>query len=563
MTPARRQRPAGRTDPRLARAVFLLLLAVYVATFNGPPGGPDGEVAFQTTSALARRGSLAIGGTPEADALVAHARSSPPGGSSVREGRVAGEFYGWFGVGQALVALPLYGLGRGAAELAPGIEAAHGATRRYGVARSEYLAHLFVGLRNPLLAAWTAASIATMLGILGSSRRAALAAGLGYGLATFAWPQARGHASDVQAACCFTLGLECWIRARGRVSARLALGFGCAAALAFLTRVALAPAVLILDGAFALRLWAREPALEPARRRRLALLASGPQLLVLLAWLALNQLRFGDALDSGYGLAVAGGLFGGDPRDALAGLLVSPGRGLLWMAPGLCLLPLGVSRARRERWGALLRLGLLLALAVGLPAIFLRGWHGAWSYGPRYLLPALPVLWLLSALAFQRSDVDRRLRRAVPMLLAAGLLVQLPGVLVDQATHHDLAVRAAPVLLEVEGATSGPDREAELFEAMQFDWGFAAPWAHWRILRHRVSHERSGSGLEERFPVAEIFRGDSELVLEPTQERERGFRHLAWVDLEERLGGSAWLGWILAALLGLFGGIQAARALEL
>lgn len=60
-----------REDRLAAWSVFALLLAVFVATMNGLPTVPDAEVEFQTTSALARTGRAALGGTPEAEALIA------------------------------------------------------------------------------------------------------------------------------------------------------------------------------------------------------------------------------------------------------------------------------------------------------------------------------------------------------------------------------------------------------------------------------------------------------------------------------------------------------------
>lgn len=107
-------RPLVRHGDRCAaRAVLLTLLALFTATFTGLPDNPDGEVAFQTTRSLARSASFAIGGTPEAELLLEHARSAPPGGSSVRagSGARAERYYAWFGIGQAMAGVPLYLLG--------------------------------------------------------------------------------------------------------------------------------------------------------------------------------------------------------------------------------------------------------------------------------------------------------------------------------------------------------------------------------------------------------------------------------------------------------------------
>ncbi len=573
MTALQGQPKPELSDARLARAVLLLLLAIYTATFSGPPAGPDGEVSFQTTSSLWREGSLALGGTPEAQGLIEFSLVQPPGGFSVRPGAGPGEgqFYGWFGVGQALVGLPFYALGRLGAVMAPSVQAAHESHTRFGVARSEYFEHLLVGWRNPLLTALTAFLIVQMTLLLGASRPVAFVSGLGYGLATFAWPQARAALSDVQGTFFVTWALYLLMLMAARPTSLRSLLLGLALAMAFLTRVALLPAVLVLDGALLLLLMSRssihpvgDQGDEPSdlSTGQLLLAWATPQVIALFLWLLLNHLRFGDALDSGYSEALAGGLFGGNPARALLGLTLSPGKGLLWMAPALVMLLPALSWVRRERQQRFACLVGVLVIAITLPILLLGGWHGAWTFGPRYLLPALPALWVVASLGFQRSDIDLRPRPVALALLGVGLLIQLPAVLVDTTTYHDLAVRAAREHLEVPVEGTSSDRAAREFEAIQFDWGFAAPWSHWRILRRRLALGREGAQVSESFPVAEIFCLESDLVLRPSQPREMGFSHLAWVDLSRRLGGSIWPPVALVALLALLGLISAVGALQ-
>jgi len=176
-------RPAERG---LALAVFLLLLGLFTATMTTQPDVFDGEVEFQTASALVREHTLALGGTPEADAIRAQGFNGRLGGPGRSD-----EYFSWFGVGQAYVAVPFYILGRGLSLLAPGIEKKNAATTYMGIGRSEYFPHLAVLWRNSILTAWTAALILLASRRLGASRRSALVAALAYGLATFAWPQAQ------------------------------------------------------------------------------------------------------------------------------------------------------------------------------------------------------------------------------------------------------------------------------------------------------------------------------------------------------------------------------------
>lgn len=552
-------------DRSVALAVFCLLLALYTATFNGPAASVDAEVSFQTTSALARNGTLAIGGTPEAETLIERAKLAPPGAFPVREGEPrSGEarFYGWYGVGQALVALPFYASGRLMARFAPGLEKVHAGTTRYGSARSEYFAHLFVGWRTPVLGAMTAMLVVLAAIRLGLARRTAFLAGVGYGVTTFAWPQAMGDLSDVQATLLLAFACYALLVLRQQASKPAALVLGSCLGLAFLTRAGTAPMVACICVVFiATCVKVRgsrgdETQTTPPVRRGLLLHGLLPQALALGAWLYLNHARFGDALDCGYGDALNGGLFGGSPLRAAAGLLVSPGKGLLWMAPAVVFAYLGARRAKGRGQRGVPSFIAVLCLAAFVPALLTSGWHGAWTYGPRYLLPALPALWTLAAIGFPRSDIDSRPQPLVLACFVAGLMIQLPGVLVDTFTYHELAVAAASEHFEVAGELPAADREAAQFEAMHFDWGFAAPWAHWRILRHRVADQG------EEFLVAEVFRCDSELRLVPEQQREQGFGHLAWVDLSERMGGLIWPAVAAIVLLLVTGLVLAGRGLD-
>lgn len=551
-----------------ARSVLLLLLAVYTATFSGLPDNPDAEVSFQTTRSLARGGSLALGdATPEAR-RIAELRFD------VLEGRGAGEgrLYGWFGLAQAAAAVPLYWAGAGLAAVFPEIERRHAESTRMGAGQSEYFAHLLVGWRNPLLGALTAWLLVRTLVRIGVGRTESWLAGLSYGLASYAWPQARSTLSDVQATFFLFWAYHLIVRLRSDFQSlraprrRHLAGFGAALGLAFLTRVATAPAVLVLAltaffvlraGRAGLTLAARHPGGPGRSLFGMLAWAAAPALAALGIFLWANQARFGSPFESGYGEATGSGtFFGFPPYLGLAGVLFSPGRGLVWLAPLVLLVPFGAMQAiHRGEWLWPWTAGVMTA-AVLLPVAFLPGWHGGWTYGPRYLLPLLPYLWVGVGLAFDRASRRPLLRRWAIALAAAGVLVSLPGALVDHMTHQELALGAARQAWPDVDAPTERDADEARFQAIQWDFAFAAPWAHWRILRHRVA------GLSETFSPEEIFfvRGGEPIV--PEGERERGFRHLAWVDLAQRLGGPRWPGVAIVGALLLAGVVLAVRGLD-
>lgn len=529
-----------RGERLMARALFCLLAAVYLLVATGLPDHNDSETEFQTTSALGRGGTFALGGTTESDALVAFRRALPDDPRIPVKLSPDGErAYSWFGTGQALVGVPFYWVGKGLGLLAPGVEQGFAARTVEGVARSEYHAHLLVGLRNPLLGAATAWLVVLCALRLGLTRRTAFLAGLTYGLCTFALPQARSTLSDVQATACLfgafylTLTAREHLERARRPALRHLAGAGMLLGLALLTRVATAPAIAVLGVAMVgvLLVGHRQSPVcgeaPPAKVLLRDLAAFGlPALAGLGLFLWWNHARFGAPLESGYGDVVDGSFFAFHPGLGLLLLLLAPGKGLAFLAPGLLLAPLGF------RWaeGGAGRFFAWVALAVTV-AVFgmvapTQTWHGAWTFGPRYVLPALPFLWLGTAVALERlSGKGRVLAWA---LMAVGAVGAVGGTLTDHMTHQDLALQAARA--EWPDTPGGDDA---LFGRIQVEPRYAAPWAHWRILRHRVA------GLGETFSSADLFGTEVDVPLTPSPTLRPGFTHLAWVD-HRSLGGATW-----------------------
>jgi len=134
------------------------------------------------------------------------------------------------------------------------------------------------------------------------------------------------------------------------------------------------------------------------------------------SWTA-SALRFGGGENFGYGDEAL--RFTTPLLQGLYGLLLSPGRGLLFFAPfavvgAARLLFRGVPLAVRVLCGVA---PLLLVLTVAR----FEGWHGGSAWGPRHTLPVLPLLAAPALLAR---------RRAVLPAVAAGVGVNALGVFV-------------------------------------------------------------------------------------------------------------------------------------
>jgi len=547
MTHIKRFRPKlFATDRALARMVFWIFLALFTLIATGLPDHMDSEVEFQTTSALGRTMSFAIGGTSESDALVA-ARAAAPDEPRIPLKVGDNGTYSWFGTGEALVAVPLYWLGKGVAHLAPDVEARFSKRTIQGVPRSEYYAHLFVGMRNPLmtaLACWLIVLVALQVGL---GQRWALVAGFGYGLTTFALAQGRSTLSDVQATTALfavmhiLLLIHSRVNAGRRARAEYAALAGLLLGLAFLTRVVTAPAISVLVLGAVFLMWKQS--------RRALLIFVGAAGAGVVAFLLFNWMRFGSVLETGYGDVVkADSFWVYPPLLGLAGLLLAPSKGLLFLAPLTALAPFAWRASEPGPRRFFLTMATGVTLAVFLPIVPTETWHGAWTFGPRYILPALPFLWIAAVLFAEHIAPQSWGRILIGSLLALGLAANVPAALVDHMTEQDLALQGARL-----DWPDVPGGDATLFQKIQWEPSYAAPWAHWRILRHRVA------GLGEQFSSRELFFTDADEVLQTNREMRPGYQHLGWVD-QAALGGASWplfLFVLLCAGLAWRSGLQA------
>jgi hypothetical protein len=147
----------------------------------------------------------------------------------------------------------------------------------------------------------------------------------------------------------------------------------------------------------------------------------------------LNVVRFGNALESGYG-GEAHLWFPSQLWHTVPQLLGSLDKGLFIFCPILILGVFGWKEfASRYRPEAILCSGLLVGNLILAGAW--HSWVGGWSWGPRLLAPAIP-LWLLPV-AFWIARRESRARFWIFALLTlTSILVQIPGVLVkDQEIH--------------------------------------------------------------------------------------------------------------------------------
>lgn len=403
-------REIGRThlslrDRSLAFLLFGFLFAAYLLVFTGRIQSSDGLAMFAAAESIARRGDVEI---------------SQLLWMGLQQGTFGpdGALYSRKGFGMTLLLVPLVWLAR----QMPAVGLVQAAL-----------------LLNPLLTAWTGALLFRCCIRLGWSRFVAVVTGLAFGLATPAWPYAQTLFSDPVAAWGLFGGAYGLLSHQQTGRKRYLFLAGAAWGLAYLSRaVNLLTLPLFIGGLYwILAHWGERGAPDrqfdlrrPLRLVRHWIFFGTPVVLAGLVSLWWNWRRFGGLFESGY-LEVEA--FNGDWAFGIFGLLFSPARGLLWYAPVLLLAGAGVGWYwRRIRWLALLALG-LAGLYVAVYGKWFM-WHGGFSWGPRFLLPVVPFLALLTAPAWHRLLVENRWGRlgggAGAFLLLLSLGVQWLGLLV-------------------------------------------------------------------------------------------------------------------------------------
>jgi len=117
----------------------------------------------------------------------------------------------------------------------------------------------------------------------------------------------------------------------------------------------------------------------------------------------------------------------GNPLFGVPGLLVSPGKGILWYSP-VIVLQLWALRALWHKKPILAMTVIAMTASHFAFIASLSFYGGDWAWGPRYLVTTIPLL----ALGLPLLQLGSRARRWVAqMVVGLGLLVQLVGISMD------------------------------------------------------------------------------------------------------------------------------------
>lgn len=370
--------------------VAVFLLGLYLLTFSGHFHSIDEFAAHATIESIVREGDLSVEQFRWAEnwkpTHVAIGRNQTP--------------YSKRGIGYSLVFLPFWVLGR--------------LLNGPGLVQMTAFAAVGATVATALLLMWTTEH-------LGASPHRAAAIGLLYGLASPAWPYGRFHLSEPFTALSWTAALWLIVRDRDRRNLhRTGLLNGLIVGAGVLVHRANFVALIVLGVWFAGR--GMRGSTEKRWRGALGFVIGALPALLVLA--GLNALRYGTTLTTGYTSTEERFIF--DYVRSIPGLLISPGKGIIWFAPAAVLGLAGWHRFWKEH-----RPVAVLVLAWCLGALGVYGgwfmWWGGWSWGPRYLVPIVPLL-LIPLIWYPTT------RAATATLLGAGIVgtaINAAGALVD------------------------------------------------------------------------------------------------------------------------------------
>ena len=396
----------ARRFPRLA-VLFLLICLAYLFTLSDTYGGwiSDGQDMFETAVSLHQFGEMKI-----------------PNDSSHSSPLDAGR-YSKFGLGLPIAdQIPLLVAGTVEKHFGPGTS------------------NVLFPLTMMVITALTALLVALCLRDLGLTFYTQVLGALGFAFATMAWPYISFDFSEPLQA--LTLLASFWLLLPARRSSAFPYRFALAGLIlgfAVLTKAFL----LVTIPAYAVYVWMRS---EAKRRISNLIWFFAPLAAWALVIAGLNRHRFGSIFDFGYGGESA--WFSTPLFTGLYGLLISPNKGLLFYAPVALLMPWAVWKYRRRFPAEMIFVALTFLLLV-VPVSMWWSWEGGVSWGPRLLMPVVPLMVLCAALLVEGPAYSRWAYLATAVM---GAIVNLLGVLVFMfAWNSVLSAYDVRVPLNIKG----------------------------------------------------------------------------------------------------------------
>jgi hypothetical protein len=380
-----------RRDRKLWCTLFTCL-AVYLFTAKGYLEESDTFFSLQT-----------------AEAILDHGQTDIPYLESATVKAPDGRSYSKWGLGLPLYYVPLVGIGRVLSTLTK--------------LPAQQVIGFLISFANLPFAALALIFFYKLLRLLGIREIYAAFLLLGLGIGTLAWRYSVYDFSEAMQMGLLMLTLYSVVRR--------SIPAVCAGGVAFAWLVLVKLIYVVFFPAFAIYLFTRPGAL----RSRLKVLAlfSLPLIVVccFVGWL--NAIRFGSAFESGYGNETSQ-FFPSQLLRTTPLLMGSLDKGLFIFCPILILGLFGWKEYFRQHKPECILCVVLITENLAWAASW-HSWEGGWSWGPRYVVPIIP-LWLLPSAFLLQGTRSRQLRAVFVLVMLVSIITQIPGVLVkDQEIH--------------------------------------------------------------------------------------------------------------------------------
>jgi hypothetical protein len=381
---------------------------------------------------------------------------------------VNGKAYTWYEAGNIVAGVPLYLVGKMASNVLPLPESLKALLLRTAVS----LTSAFVG-------AFVAILFFSLLQRLGLAVKPSISMTLALIFSTFLLWYFKMYLRESILTLCM-LGAFYFLlpalheakRQRSLIVAGSFVGFGILTKLVFALNAF--PFLLYL-------LWNKEHATHRTFKDKLndVILFSIPIVLIGCAGTGFyNYLRMGNPFDTGY---TGGTSFPTPLYVGLYGLLLSPGKGLIWFAPILMFLLWAFKPYwQQHKPEAACILGLFI-LNILLYSKYIS-WGGDGSWGPRYLAPLVPLLLIPVVVYLQRTSAS--IKKIAVGLIVAGCLVQAGGV----------SIYAGAYIREIgEFPYQKQFDDQEFLYRTHFIPNFSPVIGHWRMLTRNIGEHVQGS----------------------------------------------------------------------
>ncbi|MDD2336675.1 MAG: hypothetical protein PHD01_08860 [Geobacteraceae bacterium] len=343
---------------------------------------------------------------------------SVPSGKGIRG--ADGRDYSWFGIGSALISLPLYVSGK-----------------IMGFNEPDKLIYVV----NPLISAATLVLIFRFCLSLGYSIRSSFFTSLLYGFATLAWRFSKDPGDHALETFFILFSVYCTYLYSVKRLARWILFSGILLGIACVVRPT---SLLVLPSLFLMLFivyWNGNNFNETARKiARDCFLFSLTFLPFALINLWYNYYRFGSIFESGYTLMAArsGVSYFSNTSilEGLKGFLISPGKGFFYYSP-VAILFFFTIRSFFKRNTAVA--ACFVCLIITYIAFFSKYiyWHGDRTWGPRYIFLITPYLIIPITDIYTNQTVFKKhaWRSILSLLIVSSMLIQVVSVSVNTENY--------------------------------------------------------------------------------------------------------------------------------